>query len=76
MLKNSVLMGGTLGGLTSGAMELLVPASALGATRQAVGKLDLEDAVVRTRVLAKIRGSIAEETVYTVLPSASVRLSQ
>ncbi|MEZ5513697.1 MAG: DUF1838 family protein [Steroidobacteraceae bacterium] len=64
-LKHSVLLGGALAGVTSGAMGLLVPTSALGASANAVSSLNLEDPVERTRVLAKIRGSIAEETVYT-----------
>jgi len=64
-LQRSALLGGALAGVTSGAMGLLLPGSAMGATQEAAARLDLDDPTVRTRVLAKIRGSIADENVYT-----------
>jgi hypothetical protein len=48
-----------------GSMSALLAAPAVAATAASTRALDLEDPRARARVLAKVKGSIAEETVYT-----------
>ncbi len=48
-----------------GAMGLLLGADALAATNNVAARLKLDDPRSRARVMAKVKGSIAEETTYT-----------
>lgn len=48
-----------------GAMGMLLAAPAFSATRELAARLDLDNPRARARVLAKVKGSIAEEVVYT-----------
>ena len=62
-INRRALMQGALltGGLASVMATPQVPVRSIAD----VAKLDLDDPMSRTRVLAKIKGSIATETVYT-----------
>jgi hypothetical protein len=60
-LEAGVALGGGLGLVAAG----LTPEAALAARSPALGKLNLEDPIERTRIQAKVKGSIADETVYT-----------
>ena len=60
--RRRVLAGALAGG---GALGVWLDSPALGATSAAASRLRLEDPSERARIFAKVKGSCAEETVYT-----------